>query len=392
MLKRKSTNENFQLVEAISKMAGIEGKACFLFTSKRAVDECRAFALSPLRGETVAKEEELTIRVFDIHVRVYAIFFPPEKMEPVYNYWTNAGLGISSRLAEDALSNISLLKEVTDDSPTPKLVASPAHLVIKERIAALLERAPVGPPRHRKVSPEDVYFFPSGMGAIYRIHKLLLGKYQSSAVLFGFSFHSTIHVFKDFEIGHKFLGLGTSSDVDALQTYLETEAAEGRRVGAVFAEFPSNPNIVTPDLVRIRKLADQYHFVLVVDDTIASFCNVDLLGVADILLTSLTKSFCGYADVIAGSAVLNPSSPLYEELKEALGNEYIDEFYNGDAVALEKNSRDYLQRSEVFNRNAQVATEYLQSLALDPKSSVTKVMYQPVSPELENYKPFMRPK
>ena len=47
-------------------------------------------------------------------------------------------------------------------------------------------------------------------------------------------------------------------------------------------------------------LADRHDFVIVVDDTIGSFANVDVLGIADIAITSITKSFNGFADVLAG--------------------------------------------------------------------------------------------
>ena len=334
------------------------------------------------------------IRVFDIHVRIYAVFFPPERTVEVFGYYSNTGLGISSRKAEDALQKIELLREITDEtSPAPTLSVSPAHHILRERIVGLLERAPVGPPRQKKVSTDDIFFFPSGMGAIYRVHQLLLAYHKATTVLFGFAFHNTIHVFEDWpNTGFKLLGLGSSEDIDTLELYLDSEIKEGRKVGAVFAEFPSNPSIVTPDLIRIRKLADKYGFVLIVDDTISSFCNVDLLGVADILITSLTKSFSGYSDVLAGSAVLNPSSPLYNDLKPVFEKSYLNEFYNADAEHLEKNSQDYLERSTILNRNAEKITEYLQTLALDPKSSITKVFYTPYSAELANYTPLMRPK
>ena len=51
---------------------------------------------------------------------------------------------------------------------------------------------------------------------------------------------------------------------------------------------------------RIRRLADDYHFVVVVDGTIGTSTNVDVMGVAGIIVTSLTKSFSGFADFMAG--------------------------------------------------------------------------------------------
>lgn len=84
--------------------------------------------------------DEISIRVFNIHVRLYVVFFPGQKMPIVFPFWMNAGVGISSRVAEDCLKHVDLLKEVTDDSPAPKVEEVPAQGIIRERIATLLER------------------------------------------------------------------------------------------------------------------------------------------------------------------------------------------------------------------------------------------------------------
>jgi cystathionine gamma-synthase len=51
---------------------------------------------------------------------------------------------------------------------------------------------------------------------------------------------------------------------------------------------------------RVRDLADKYDFLFVIDDTIGSAANIDVTDVADIIVTSLTKNFSGYADVLGG--------------------------------------------------------------------------------------------
>ena len=43
---------------------------------------------------------------------------------------------------------------------------------------------------------------------------------------------------------------------------------------------------------------------MVIDDTIGSFCNIDVSPVADVIMTSITKSLSGYANV---SPPLKPS-------------------------------------------------------------------------------------
>lgn len=149
---------------------------------------------------------------------------------------------------------------------------------------------------------------------------------------------------------------------------------------------------MTPDLTRLRELADQYGFLIIIDDTIGSFCNIDVLGAADILVTSLTKSFSGYADVMGSSAVLNPSSARYPELKKLFQESYRNEYSNGDAITLENNSRDYLARSTVLNRNAATVVAYMSELAANPESNVAKVHYTSTATakSVANYQERMR--
>jgi cystathionine gamma-synthase len=186
-------------------------------------------------------------------------------------------------------------------------------------------------------------------------------------------------------------GKADAEDLDALEKYLEEEAKEGRSIQALYTEVPQNPALYTPDLTRLRTLADKYGFVLAADDTVGSFANIDVLGFADVVVTSLTKSFNGSADVIAGSVVLNPSSNKYASLKALFNEYYANEFYNADAETLEKNSRDYLPRSTALNNNALRIAEYLQTFAEDPSSSVREVQYPTLLPSFPLYQKLMRP-
>lgn len=59
----------------------------------------------------------------------------------------------------------------------------------------------------------------------------------------------------------------------------------------------------SPNLERIRKLADQYDFAVVVDETIGNFINVNVLPYADVVVSSLTKVFSGDSNVMGGGYV-----------------------------------------------------------------------------------------
>lgn len=81
---------------------------------------------------------------------------------------------------------------------------------------------------------------------------------------------------------------------------LEALLKSGEKILSLFCEFPSNPLLKSPNLKRIRSLADQYNFLIVVDETIGNFCNVHVLEWADLVVSSLTKIFSGDSNVMGG--------------------------------------------------------------------------------------------
>jgi cystathionine gamma-synthase len=348
------------------------------------------FSTSASRGEDAILQKDISIRMFDADVRFWVVFFPLLGFGTVHSFWNNSGTGIPSRRAGISLMHLDLLHEVYDDIPKPRQADGPVYGLIQQRIATLLERAPAGPPRQAKVSPADVFLFPTGMAAIYNLHRYLLQRYNSTSIQFGLAFVNTTHVLEDFGPGTKLLIEGTLRDIELLGEYLGDERKEGRKVQALWTEIPSNPLLITPDLGKLRSLADEYGFLLVVDDTIGSFCNIDLLGVADIVVTSLTKSFSGYADVMGGSVSLNPSSERYPELKQMFAESYSNDYFEEEAVVLERNSRDYLSRSATLNNNAARLVEYLNEKANDPKSCVCRIYYPTTQSSLLNYQDRMR--
>lgn len=101
--------------------------------------------------------------------------------------------------------------------------------------------------------------------------------------------------FDRFTFYHK----GIAAELDLLEASLSL----GNRIACLFCEIPSNPLCSTPDLHRIRALADRFHFAVVCDETIGTFVNVDVLPFVDIVVTSLTKSFSGACNVMAGRCV-----------------------------------------------------------------------------------------
>ena len=111
-----------------------------------------------------------------------------------------------------------------------------------------------------------------------------------------FPYIDTLKILEKFGPGCIFYGEGSSADLDDLERRCEN----GDKFLALFCEFPGNPLLKTPDLSRIRGLADRYDFAVVIDETIGNFLNVHILPVADIVVSSLTKVFSGDSNVMGG--------------------------------------------------------------------------------------------
>ncbi|PFH61607.1 hypothetical protein XA68_16868 [Ophiocordyceps unilateralis] len=386
-----------RLIEAVLAHLGIPDQACLLFASRQSADECVAYAISPKREDGCNKHpvapDLIRIHAFVAKDRFFAVVFPPEVRLVVAGFWVTPGCGLSSRFAEANLQHLDSLAEIAveDDAVERPGFSGPHHRLLQERIITFLQRAPVSPLQEPHPSAGDVYFFQSGMASIYKTHSYLLGLYQGTTILFGMAFMNTVSVFEEIGSSYKFFGLGTQQELDELDVFLQEERSHGRKVQAIWTEFPANPLLLTPDLVRLRALANEHGVVLAVDDTLSGYANIDVFNQADLLVTSVTKSFNGYADVIAGSVVLNPSTPKYKELKPLFERCHVPELYVDDVKAIEQNSRDYLSRCTRLNSNALALVQYLNSCAKDPASAVRCVFHPSINESGRHYKRFMRP-
>jgi cystathionine gamma-synthase len=129
---------------------------------------------------------------------------------------------------------------------------------------------------------------------------------------------------------------------------------------------------------------------LIVDDTIGGFGNVDVFAQTDILLTSLTKSFSGYSNVLGGSIVLNPLSSHYSALGAKFASTHKNELFAADAQVLLSNSQDFLARTRCLNRNTEAMAAFFQRHVADPGSPVINVQYPTQLPTKPNYGALMR--
>ncbi|KAH7329015.1 pyridoxal phosphate-dependent transferase [Stachybotrys elegans] len=374
------------LGQAIAAAAGREGYGAMLYLSP----DMWAYTLRHItnkgRGEHVMRPEDVDLRCFDIagH-RVYAVLYQRQHTPGIMMSWGNPGLGLSIRGAEALLGEVQTLVEApAGPAPPPPTWTheSSAHAQLRERICELLHRA-APRPELVKCAPRDVFLYPSGMGAIWYTTRALMVYRPGTIVVLGIVFHNTYHhLQEEYAREWKHFGDVRKEGVDELEAWLQSEKEAGRPVSFVLVEVPGNPNLETPDLARVKRLSETYGFVLVVDDTLGGFANLDVMPYSDIILTSLTKSFNGYADLLAGSIVLNPLSLHYAALSPLFTSSHRNELFAADAEVLVANSRDFIERTKRLDSNAQAMASFLSDVAAaDPASHITGVQYPSLIPE-----------
>lgn len=334
------------LFEAAETELAKEGERCLVFPRETHARRCLEFIARETRetaGRVVVWREQ------DFGVAV----FPASAYDFARRFWRFCGEVVSTRQAAAALRGGAAAAD--------EEAGRTASQTLRERLARLSGQ-----------QPEDVFLFPSGMAASYAVHRMLTHLRPGlKTVQLDFPYVDVLKLQETFGSGAHFLPLRRESEYeDELLPLLRSE-----QLAAIFAEAPSNPLLRCADLPRVRELLDRHQpeAPLVVDDTVATVANVDAFRFADVVTTSLTKSFCGVGDVLAGSVILNRRSRHYGACARFLKQAADHDLWHGDAVALERNSRDFEQRVRVMNANAQGLVE---ALRRDPR--VSRVWYPDV--------------
>ena len=305
-----------QLLDLCSAEGLTSSQGLALFPDYQAAEDCKLFMTSSrIHKDSAADPEHVSLfavnfdkgeRCFcleetQLSVSLYAVVHPKEAEPLKMAFWRLTGRGISSRRAVQYLNRKCQFTEITSKPEDQPVVSEPpVYGRLHKRIASLLERAPIDPLRVERVSQDDVYLYPSGMAAIYHAHQSIMKWRYADIMMLGFPYELSIKMIEIMGPPYRFFSSGTGSEIDELENILQYKAGKGEKIQAVWCECPSNPMLGAVDMDRMRKLADEHDFLLVVDDTIGSFANVDVQDVADIVVSSLTKNFNGFADVLAG--------------------------------------------------------------------------------------------
>ena len=258
----------------------------------------------------------------------------PDEFSRLREYWQHAGEVLTSRAAELILNGQSV-----------KSTETPARQTVRRRLRDL-----------RTNSGSEIWLYPCGMAAIAAVWRAVRQHDSTNpSVQFGFPYVDTLKIQQRFAPADvRFYPVGNRDELQQLAELLNTQ-----KIAAVLCESTTNPLLTSLDLQTLRQLADKHEFLLVIDDTLAACINHDVLPFADVVVTSLTKYFSGYGDVLAGSVTLNPASRHADWLRSGLADNFEELLLDADVEILERNSRDVRARVETMNRNANQLARWL---------------------------------
>lgn len=234
---------------------------------------------------------------------------PPELSRQAKLYLQHTGGFASSRAAEDWLVAAGALPATATEGLAP---AATAGTHVRRTLAGFLAHS---------LPADDVHLSPSGMAATYAafqaVNAVQAPRGRTRWVQLGWLYLDTIAILQKFTArpAEDYLRHSDVFDLDGLARLLDAHTG---RVAGIFAEVPTNPLVQTPDLAAVVALCRARGIALVVDPTLASPLNLDVLPLADVVVCSLTKYAAGEGDVILGSAALNPASPFADGLRPAL--------------------------------------------------------------------------
>ncbi|KAJ4486280.1 PLP-dependent transferase [Lentinula aciculospora] len=338
---------------------------------------------------------------------VFAVLFHADQRSSAMMFWMFSGTGISTRLAENCIKRQNGDLELALGLPTEPgheysnyynshsalTSVSEAKTKVKLRYAGVGEGSSASNIRGvDDVKSSDVFLFPTGMNAIWNVHQMLqdvcesngTGPNKLKTAQVNILYVDSYKLLDKTSSGYHFF---TNETLDDLERLLEDSAVVG-----IFTDFPGNPHLRSADLPRLRRLADKHNIPIIIDETTGSHLNVSVLKYADIVVGSLTKVFSGFANVLGGALLLNPSSHFYPKFKAYLDANYEDDYFDADALVMELNSRGFEERLTQINRNSEALADWLfvRSKVGGMENTVIEEVFYPKYQSRENYEHCMR--
>lgn len=264
----------------------------------------------------------------------------------------NTGCIISSRKAEETLFAHGLIESVFLE---PKRDYAQA----KNTIVNTLSEA------YGTSDLDSIYLTNSGVNALFAANEAVLSsqrkKGKTTIVQLGWLYVDSVELISK-RCKNPYVQVNVH-DLDHLEHWLQRNY---QSVAVLVTESVTNPLLHCVDLPKLYEICQRYEIKLIVDNTLGTAYGVGALSYCDVLVESLTKFACGYADVLMGLVIVKAKEkkcqkeieqfilpPFAEDLKrlgvEILGYESRVQTASQQVKLLETYLRGKSQVKEVFS-------------------------------------------
>jgi cystathionine gamma-synthase len=342
-----------ELIDLFLQREGLVGRSAVLVVTQHAVQDLLEYVNAGAAVGVVAVDDGLQL--------VHCDASDPDLVHNVRKYVQHVGCGVSSRQAEDLLVRFGRLPEAHVES----LVENDAGPEVEGRLAELYG-----------CRETDVWVCSCGMSAFYAgfraVQAVQCSRGRTHWIQLGWLYLDSGCVLKELlSDGETLEYCYDVNDTDAL---IEKLASLGETLAAVVVECPTNPLVQICDLKRVSEAVHANGGALIVDPTVASLYNMDVLPYADVLVNSLTKYASYEGDIMIGSLALNAQSPYYRDLLLGISECHVPP-YGRDLQRLAYEMRDAPEVVSQMNANASRLAELLRA-----HPAVGAVYYASASP------------
>jgi len=304
---------------------------------------------------------------------IHGVAFPRDEglERRARRFLQNVGGILSSRQAEDALVAMGVTARAADEELFQGDAAAEIRRVLRRAYSQgrigdcpqfVESQAELGPVPNSPID-RDIVLAPSGMNAVYAafraVSALQAARGRTIWVQLGWLYLDTIAILKTLtpEAARDYISVPAVADLAALEAVF---AAHGTRIAAIVTEVPTNPLMQTADVAAISALARRHGALVVLDPTMASPFNVDVLRHADVVVNSLTKFAAREGDVIAGAVVINPAGPEADALRTGV-MAHVEPVYARDLARLAAEIGGYDELVSRINASTPEVAAFLES-------------------------------
>lgn len=219
---------------------------------------------------------------------------------------------------------------------------------VRAVLGRLLGVAPDGPP---------IELMSTGMGAFYAAFRAVQAVRAPARrwIQLGWLYLDTQKVLQELS-GLEPIRFADVNDTDAVVARIRAEADT---LAGIVCEAPTNPLVQTPDLATIAAVCRETGVPLIIDPTVACCANVDVLPLADLVTTSLTKYAVPAADAMLGAVAVRADGRYAAALAAALPEYRIDP-YPADLAVVARSVGAMAENTHRINARTRRVAQWLE--------------------------------